>query len=386
MASTVYSLDVVQQNFIGYNNNAVDVLSQYDVTHALVSKNNIWLYTIEQAKKNAFSRLKAWIIGGNGRNFELKHCIESPHDKSINHIDSCLNPSFNDILVTCSYDGSTKIWNPLVSSKTESNDASYSWFCSNRVTHDGLVPKFHSFSPNNTIIGVATWSFIFLYEFPSMVLKSSIATIFPRHILFPSDSRFESIVVSSKSYISVFDLNENLMVWNKPIKHFAAFLDPISSNICVFYNRGFKFKLIIYDLKFHKVLQNFLLPGVDGVSCAVFGAPFKFPPKHLKLTSSLYFMTPSQDIYVIGEESLKLCNFKNTFDKEKISNNIIFDSEITSIVKKENSANNYVSISLEKQFMEKMRTTPSHLLPTPDALNMHYLNAILSNSTRNNEI
>ncbi|KAF0986334.1 hypothetical protein HZS_2289 [Henneguya salminicola] len=328
--------------------------------------------------------VKTWRLDNDIKIFKFHSTVESPHNRHINSFEILLNSEDLDILFTSSRDCSTKIWAPKVT-MNHKNVPRYIWECVKQIFYQN-TPHLLCFSPDYNIFACSTKNFSCFYQFPSFDLYHQIPISHIVYTHFGPKEKSHLFLIASQRHISIYDLNLQKFVVQKSVDNFLVILEPETANICVLL-KGKKSKLTlnVYSFDSFDLLQTISFPCDGRALGATFGGPFITPPKNLPLKFCLYVMSVKQDIFVVSEEETMLCNFNAAISQSKILNNHCFDTEVnhTLNIEDKNVLENYKTIISERRFMEKLRSTPSHLLPSPDFMNIHLLNELLASNSIN---
>ncbi|KII69291.1 WD repeat-containing protein 75 [Thelohanellus kitauei] len=366
ISKTVYSLEVVQQNFIGGFKKMLQA-TQYNVTHIISSRDNRFLYTVEQTVKFELSRLKIWFISDIDHKYKLKCCLESLHCSKINDIFAYLESGDLEVIVTSGGDLKIKFWQIQ---EVDNEKFATSLLNELSVTEEPIMMR-----SNDKIMVVVYKRRAEFYNLQHLQKIDEIHMYDIRDMAFIPAEQHKVLVLLDK-YVSLYDTKDLKFLWTEFVVPQCFAVDPISSNICIFgnYSRdgtGPEY-LGVHQAEDFRLLQKIELGMNKNIHSCVIGNKI-INQQELRFASQIFFSTPT-GVFLISGEDIKLRNYEENLRKS--TQNVVVEFENKLRVTKPFLMKKYSAAEREKEFLKMIKLDDnSFLLPLKNLVD-NYLDIV----------
>ncbi|XP_018576979.1 WD repeat-containing protein 75 [Anoplophora glabripennis] len=319
--SLLYSVDVVGRNRI--TNERGVIMENTDVTKVAISKNGLWLGTVEERRDKVYNseiRLKFWKFNSEMQKFELNTSVEYPHDKSVKEI--LFQPLNNDDglrCVTLGDDKKFKIWQLVESDTLEKGVV---WKCFGIGFFRDFSCSGLSFSVDGSLMAIGFDTIVTAWTPDSCEIKCSL--FHPTHkgkikwLKFGYSNQCHLLVSASAYQLSVWNLLTLCMIWTVPLRVSLLIADPLSTHMAVLTENK---KVFVFTPNSPVPLfsNEDLLTKQKNIIAASF-VPSKYS-NDAELSwyerSHLYFINSKNELYYISSNEVNLDIEDDKFDETK---------------------------------------------------------------------
>lgn len=231
--SSVREVEVTPRNRVSRTEDRESVRPH--VTHVSFSSNSYWMATIDERLDAYFGDeryLHFWKWNAEQQVFTPHTRMDNPHKSKITSLNFCKTADGDVLAVTCSLDGTFKIWE-VVHHPHKDEEI---WRCRSRGSYKGLAAHAAEFATDGSLLAVTFDKVITLWDPLTLTLERTLfynlSSSPLSHLSFTHDSLY--LITASETHVYVWNMLTCTVWWSLPIRVGWIKKDPFSRQFMVF--------------------------------------------------------------------------------------------------------------------------------------------------------